>query len=93
MKVQYCIIGVQYDEHHVISKVRIFQNGNIFYESKVFVLIGLASDHLIKTAFQGNDGKWREGATVQQYTRAGRTYLKTAPNDIDEDNLGELPEF
>lgn len=41
MKAQYYIVAVRYDERHTISKVRIYQNDDIFEESKVFVLLGL----------------------------------------------------
>ena len=93
MKTQYYIVAVRYDERHTISKVRIYQNDDIFEESKVFVLLGLASGYLIKTAFQERDGQWHEGAVVQQYKKNENLYLKTEPNELTEDNLGKLPEF
>ena len=93
MGVQYYIVGVRYDKRHTISRVRILQEDQLFEESKVFVLLGFASGYLIKTAFRGKDGKWHGGAVIQKFVKNGYPYLKTYPNDIEEDNLGELPEF
>lgn len=92
-KVQYYIVAVRYDHKHHISRVRLLQNGHTFDESKIFVLLGLTSDHLIKTAYQTTAGNYREGAVVTSVTIDGICYLKTEPNQIQEDNLGELPEF
>lgn len=93
MDVQYYIVGVRYNQRHTISRVRILQGNQLWEESKAFVLLGFASGYLIKTAFRGKDGKWHEGAVVQKFVKNGYAYLKTCPNNIDEDNLGELPEF
>ena len=93
MDVQYYIVGVRYNQRHIISQVRILQGDQLREESKEFVLLCFASGYLIKTAFCGKDGKWYEGAVVQKFVKNGYPYLKTCPNDIEEDNLGELPEF
>ena len=93
MDVQYYIVGVRYNPRHIISQVRIWQGDRLFEKSKVLVLLDFASGYLIKTAFRGKDGKWHEGAVVQKFVKNGYAYLKTCPNNIDEDNLGELPEF
>lgn len=93
MDVQYYIVGVRYNQRHIISQVRILQGNRLFEKSKRLVILDFASDYLIKTAFRGKDGQWHEGAVVQKFVKNGYPYLKTCPNDIEEDNLGELPEF
>lgn len=93
MDIQYYIVGVRYNPRHIISQVRILQGGQLFEKSKSLVILDFASGYLIKTAFRGKDGQWHEGAAVQKFVKNGYPYLKTCPNDIDEDNLGELPEF
>ena len=92
MDVQYYIVGVRYNQRHIISQVRILQGNRLFEKSKRLVILDFASDYLIKTAFRGKDGQWHEGAVVQKFVKNGYPYLKTCPNDIEEDNLGELPE-
>lgn len=93
MNVQYYIVGVRYNQWHIISSVRILQGELLIEKSKKSVLFDLASGYLIKTAFHGKDGRLYEGAAVQKFVKNGCNYLKTCPNDIEEDNLGELPEF
>ena len=36
---------------------------------------------------------WRQGADIHVVTVNGREYLRTDRNEVEEDNLGELPEF
>ncbi len=39
------------------------------------------------------DGKWVSGAKIEVVPIESEQFLKTEPNNVKEDNLGELPEF
>ncbi len=44
------------------------------------------------TAYKRN-GQWHWGEDVRAFTRNGRDYIRTYANNIEADNLGDLPEF
>ena len=63
-----------------------------FSKSKVIKLI--SDDNTFITIFENKDGtKWKKGEIVNVVSRNGKKYLRTDKNEIEEDNLGELPEY
>jgi hypothetical protein len=44
------------------------------------------------TIYKDDDG-WNPGEEVQVVSRNGKKYLRTDSNEIEKDNLGELPEY
>ncbi|GAI66234.1 unnamed protein product, partial [marine sediment metagenome] len=45
------------------------------------------------TIFKSEDGEWKRGEDVHIIEVKGKKYIRTDKNEIDEDNLGELPEL
>ena len=63
-----------------------------FSKSKVINLIGDGNTFI--TIFENEDGtKWKKGEKVNVVSRNGKKYLRTDKNEIEEDNLGNLPEY
>lgn len=49
---------------------------------------------LLHKAKKNEDGtKWEKGEKVNVISRNGKQYLRTDKNEIEEDNLGNLPEY
>ena len=95
-KADYSISGVRYDvEHKLIQLVRVHTEPSHFllgdYSRHQVVASIRRGDRWITIVQDGVD--WRTGADVHVVTVNGKEYLRTDWNEVEEDNLGELPEF
>ncbi len=93
----YLISAVRYNPQHthIVKVKRHLDTGegvatfNII--NKILVVKDLIDGKTYKTAYQENDGKWREGEDVRLVANTG--FITTDPNTTTRDNLGNLPEF
>ena len=58
-----------------------------------FVISLIQKGYTAKTRVRVYGDTFKDGATVIVWSVKGVNYLKTEPNEIEEDNLGELPLF
>lgn len=95
---KYLIFAVRHDvEDASIEKVKcIFWDGNkwdIKEATKSQVIKSIQSGYKFKTIILENN-QFKQGEDVRVVTsKEGNEYLRTDANDIEEDNLGELPAF
>ena len=95
----YAITSVKFKkEKRHIEQVKIREDGGeklgseqIVFRSKVVSL--LDSGKTIVTAYKNNLNKWQRGDDVSVVEIRGIKFIRTDGNNIEEDNLGELPEF
>ena len=92
------IYAVHYDEekrHITKVKAQISTGGpwepmQILTKSKVVEKVD--ADWIVMTSIKKDNGELAH-ADVIAPTIKGKRYIKTVPNEIEEDNLGELPTF
>jgi hypothetical protein len=96
----YLISGVKYSTgtKTYISNLRVHEDegdkvGTSSELSKNEVVKKINSNYTFVTIFKNSEGRWSKGEDVRVYSRNGSSYLRTDSNSIEEDNLGELPEF
>jgi len=53
----------------------------------------LESGKTFVTAYKNNANQWKKGDDVRIVEIRGNKFIRTDGNSIEEDNLGELPEF
>ena len=92
----YSVSSVRYDRRHQhIQLVRVHTEPNHF-------LLGNQVRHqVVESVRRGNgwitivqdSASWRKSADVHIVIAKGREYLRTDRNEVEEDNLGNLPEF
>ena len=94
----YLIFKVCKDEKNIIKEVAVKQDkgeklsSEEEYYSKSEVINLITKGHSFMTIFKGDNG-WKQGKEVIIVTRNGKKYLKTERNEVEEDNLGKLPEY
>jgi hypothetical protein len=94
----YCISQVIYDPGHLlIERVLVYEDKG----EKFGVALSLKRSEIIEkikkgfafiTMTLGTNG-WNKGAKVFIVTINREEYIKTRPDDLTRDNLGELPEM
>ena len=97
----YLISGVRYSNSYGskrISDLRVHTDGESSVGasstwSKDRVVASIRSRNSFKTIYKGADGNWKKGEDVRVVIINYRDYLRTDANNIEEDNLGNLPEF
>ena len=57
------------------------------------VIVKINDGYATKTRIREHGDTYKDGASVLVWSVKGVNYLKTEPNDDEEDNLGELPLF
>lgn len=57
------------------------------------VIKKIGENYSFVTIYKGDNNKWIKGENVKRIKVANNYYLRTDANEIEEDNLGELPEF
>ena len=93
---EYSISRVRYDHHN-----RRIQLVRVHTEPSHFLLGNYARHQVVESIGRGDrwitilqdDVHWRRGADIHVVVVNGREYLGTDRNEVEEDNLGELPEF
>jgi hypothetical protein len=94
----YLIAAVQYDsEHHRIVRVRTIEDlgeklGARREETRDTIISNLKTGKTYVTA-RLKDDQYSKGAPVEIVRARGNEFIRTDRNQIESDNLGELPEF
>lgn len=94
----YLISAVRYDANHThIDKVEIREDkgekiGVPYEETRPAVISNHKKGKTYCTITKGKDG-WNKGAMVEILSVNGKEFIRTDKNQIEADNLGELPEF
>ncbi len=95
----YCISAVSYSEdpkHIKEAEVR-QEEGNMIGPGKIWsrsqVVSSIESGDSFITILKSEDGKWKRGEDVHIIEVKGEKYIRTDKNEIEKDNLGDLPEF
>lgn len=97
--VDYLISGVRYDETQShIDSVRVHQDqgdtiGPMFNMTRLDVVQRLGIGQTFMTIYPGQEGNWTRGARVEPIVIGGVTYIRTDPDAIEADNLGDLPRY
>jgi len=92
------IFEVHYDKDHCqIEEVKVanlYENGHgpITPLSRMNVIIRIGSMMSFVTVYKKN-GIYVKGEDVRIIALFGRLYIRTDGNHIEQDNLGELPEY
>ena len=93
----YLVSAVHYTDNtkKYISQLREHNNdGNSVGTGRICtkenVIKNIEAGYSYCTIMKNNEGNWSKGEEIMVFKRK---YLKTKPNNIEEDNLGNLPEF
>ena len=95
----YGISAVRYDKDRKhIEKVRVHKDngdsiGQPSEKTRTSVVSSIESGTTYVTILKSMDKKWEKGEDVHIVTVKKKNYLRTDANEIEEDNLDELPEF
>lgn len=93
----FLISTVRYDADHThIDKVRVHKDlgdniGDAYEENRATVVSNLKNDKTYYTILKKE--KWAKGAPVEILNVKGKEFIRTDKNQVEADNLGELPEF
>ncbi len=95
----YCISAVSYSgEPKHIKEAKVHEDrgdtigsGEIW--SRFKIVLNIESGHSFTTILRTEDEKWERGEDVHIIEVKGKKYIRTDKNEIEEDNLGELPEL
>ena len=77
-------------------KARVYENQTTTPQTihtRGYVLEMLDAGFTVKTRIQIAGDDYEDGASVMATTINDKRYIKTIANEIEEDNLGELPTF
>ena len=95
--VDYFVSAVRYANNTKswISQLKVhINNGNQVGPEKICtkesVIESIEENKSYCTIIKDSEGKWTKGEKIIVFRKI---YLKTVQNDIEEDNLGSLPEF
>ena len=97
--VDYLISAVRYDETHShIEFLRTHEDqgdtvGSMFNLARVQVRDRLRIGQTFMTIYAGAGGNWTRGARVEPVVIDGVTYIRTDPDAVEADNLGDLPHY
>ena len=88
-------VGYDTNRTHIV-KVRVHKDlgdniGDTYDENRSTVVSNLKNDKTYCTIIKKE--KWAKGASVKIFPVHGKEFIKTKKNEIESDNLGELPEF
>jgi len=94
----FLISEVRYNaEHTHIDKVKthIDTGGGVgkFYEEIRSQVISNLQNHKTYYTIVKKDDGWHRGSKVDIFPVNNKLFIKTSPNQTEDDNLGELPEF
>ncbi|MCK4296809.1 MAG: DUF3892 domain-containing protein [Candidatus Marinimicrobia bacterium] len=95
----YCISAVRYDsEQKHIEKVKVHKDlGDTIGASSEWtrseVVEKIEKENSFVTIIRNSNGNWNKGEDVHIITVKGNKYIRTDNNEIEEDNLENLPEF
>ena len=95
----YCISAVTYSEDPKhIKEAKVHEDrGDTIEPSKIWsrseIVSNIESGHSFITILRTEDEKWKRGEDVHIIEVKGEKYIRTDKNEIEEDNLGDLPEF
>jgi len=93
----YCISAVNYSEDPKhIKEAKVHQDeGDTIGPGKIWsrsqIVSSIESGHSFITILRSEDGKWKRGEDVHVIKVNGKKYIRTDKNEIEEDNLGDLP--
>lgn len=95
----YCISAVSYSEDPKhIKEAKVHEDrgdgigpGEIWSRSQI--VSSIESGYSFITILKTEDDKWKRGEDVHIIEVKGKKYIRTDKNEIEEDNLGELPEL
>lgn len=94
----YAITHVREDENGTIVKVKRWEVGEDKIRNKetktrkqIISSIEVGNDHT--TALKNSNGRWDLGEEVHVLEINGSKYIRTDNNEIEEDNLEDLPAF
>lgn len=95
----YCISAVRYSDapRHIIRAKVHEDKGDTIGEAEEWTRLEIVkkieNGRTFVTIFKTENGKWRKGEDVHVIEIRGKKYIRTDKNEIEEDNLGSLPEF
>ena len=94
----YVITAVKFKkEKRHIEQVQIWtDNGELANEqttTRSEVVRLLENGSTVVTAYKNNINKWNRGDDINIVEVRGNKFIRTDGNSIEEDNLGNLPEF
>jgi len=95
----YVITHVRYNEHgdRITAVKRRKDAGTTLIEpeekDRWEVIMGLTVGLEYCTAYKNSDGDYVRGEDIHKVNISDTTYLRTDGNEIEQDNLGELPQF
>lgn len=93
----YAVTGVRYSSDHVrISHLQVracnaYDLGPAQMETRLTVIASIERGMRYVTATQSG-GRWVKGAAVEVVVVKGQKYLRTDRNQVERDNLENLPE-
>lgn len=95
----YCISAISYSENPKhIKEAKVHEDkgdrigpGEIW--SRSGIVSNIESGRSFVTILKSEDGKWKRGEDVHIIEVEGKKYIRADKNEIEEDNLGELPEL
>ncbi len=96
----YLVSAVRYSnsDRKYISQLRVHKDegesvGADFELYKNDVVSKINEGYSFVTIIKNSDKKWAKGQKIIVFSRNGINYLRTDANNIEADNLGELPHF
>lgn len=103
MNEEFLITNIRNDENNVLISVQICVinknalNENELSEKKEFskdqIIFFIENGFSVKTAYEINEKEWNKGSQVNVVKFKDGKYLRTDNNNIEEDNLDNLPNY
>lgn len=94
----FAICAVKYNEEKThIVEVKRFEDsdgdsfGKLAVKTRSVIIDAIKNKKLTYITTYKQDGKWNKGAEVSIQTVDGIDYIRTDPNKVKKDNLGNLP--